>query len=103
MAIVDWSEQERQEGTTSSQCLIIIPDGIVLQFFGLDSLEPEHWLELNEEHPESPIEEQEESERGGDNNIQSNLMGFQQGGPGNRPSLLPDINDPLGINDAAYL
>lgn len=105
MAIVDWSEQERQEGISSSlqSTYIYIYIWIVLQFFGLDSLEPEHWIEMNEEQPESPIEEQEESGRGGGNNIQSNLMGFQQGGPGNRPSILSDSNDPLGTNDAAYL
>lgn len=99
MGVIDWTEQERIDGTQVIFSPRTLTFALVLNFYRIDSLEPEQWPE-SAEQPTSPADEAETVAP----TAAAQLMGMQDDELNmcNR-MLIQDNADPLGINDSAYM
>lgn len=97
MGFEDWTEQERIDGTAPPP--IPTDSCLVLNFYRIDTLEPDQWPE-SAEQPLSPGDDAETVAP----TAAAQLLGMQDDelDISNR-MLIQDNADPLGINDAAYL
>ena len=98
MTIADWTEQEKVEGTPLPASKSPHPQ--VLNFFGLDTLEPEVWMDVNEGASQQ-AEEAEEMDP--TKNAATKLMGLQTSSMNSARQYLQDTRDPLQINDELYV
>lgn len=72
----------------------------MLNFFGLDTLEPEVWMDVNEEAGQQ-AEEAEEMDPA--KQAAAKLMGLQASSMNSARQYLQDTRDPLQINDELYV